>query len=81
MKLRFKENGKSVFAHTLNGSAIALPRLVAALLENNQSDAGIMIPEALAKYTGFEYIIKLLSRHKIGLKVYYFCFMYTMDNL
>jgi seryl-tRNA synthetase len=56
MKLRFKENGKSVFAHTLNGSAIALPRVVAALLENNQTKNGIRIPESLVQYTGFEYI-------------------------
>lgn len=55
MKLRFKdENGKTRFCHTLNGSALALPRIVAALLENNQTDEGIRIPTALAKYTGFE---------------------------
>jgi seryl-tRNA synthetase len=57
MKLRFKdENGKTKLAHTLNGSALALPRIVAALLENHQSDKGIHIPEALQAYTGFEYI-------------------------
>ncbi len=57
MKLRFKdENGKMRFAHTLNGSALALPRIVAALLENNQTPEGIKIPKALVPYTGFEII-------------------------
>jgi seryl-tRNA synthetase len=55
MKLRFKDNdGKTKLAHTLNGSALALPRIVAALLENNQTPQGIKIPEALVPYTGFE---------------------------
>jgi len=54
MKLRIKDNsGKIQFAHTLNGSALALPRIVAALLENNQTSEGIRIPEALVGYTGF----------------------------
>ena len=54
MKLRYKdETGKMQLAHTLNGSALALPRIVAALLENNQTDKGIKIPEALVGYTGF----------------------------
>lgn len=58
MKLRFKdEEGKTRLAHTLNGSALALPRVVAALLENNQADDGIRIPAALQKFTGFEKII------------------------
>ena len=57
MKLRFKdENGKSRLAHTLNGSALALARIVAALLENNQTDAGIKIPAALQPYTKFDII-------------------------
>jgi len=57
LKLRFKgSSGKTQFAHTLNGSALALPRIVAAILENNQTERGIRIPEALVKYTGFEYI-------------------------
>ncbi len=57
LKLRFKdENGKSQLAHTLNGSALALPRIVAALLENNQTDDGILIPEALRSYTKFDII-------------------------
>lgn len=57
MKLRFKdENGKTRLCHTLNGSALALPRIVAALLENNQTPEGIRIPAALAKYTGFDNI-------------------------
>jgi seryl-tRNA synthetase len=57
MKLRFKdEDGKIRLAHTLNGSALALPRVVAALLENNQSAEGIKIPAALQKFTGFEII-------------------------
>ncbi len=55
LSLRFKETGekKTQLAHTLNGSALALPRIVAALLENNQSEEGIKIPEALHPYTGF----------------------------
>ncbi len=57
MKLRFKDkNGKSKLAHTLNGSALALPRIVAALLENNQTQEGIVIPEALRSYTKFDLI-------------------------
>lgn len=58
MKLRFKdeETGKTRLAHTLNGSALALPRIMAALLENNQTDKGIVIPEPLRKYTGFDII-------------------------
>ena len=57
LKLRFKgTTGKTQLAHTLNGSALALPRIVASILENNQTDKGIKIPEALVRYTGFEYI-------------------------
>ncbi len=56
-KIRFREtNGKPQLAHTLNGSALALPRIVATLLENNQTEKGIKIPKALVPYTGFEYI-------------------------
>ena len=47
-------------AHTLNGSALALPRIVAALIENNQTDKGITIPKALHSYTGFKIIDWLL---------------------
>lgn len=57
MKLRYKtKEGRTQLAHTLNGSALALPRIVAALLENNQTDDGICIPKALQAYTGFEMI-------------------------
>ena len=57
MKLRYKtDDGKINFAHTLNGSALALPRIVASLLENNQTEKGILIPKALVKYTGFDVI-------------------------
>jgi seryl-tRNA synthetase len=57
MKLRFKKGkDKPRLAHTLNGSALALPRIVASLLENNQTDKGIRIPKVLVPYTGFEYI-------------------------
>ena len=57
MKLRFKdENGKTHLAHSLNGSALALARIVAALLENNQTEEGITIPEALRPYTRFDII-------------------------
>jgi len=57
MKLRFKsKDGRTRLAHTLNGSALALPRIVAALLENNQEADQIRIPAALVPYTGFEAI-------------------------
>ncbi len=57
LKLRFKgADGKSHLAHTLNGSALAFPRVVAALIENNQSSEGIRIPQALIPYTGFDLI-------------------------
>ena len=57
LKLRYKdENGKTQLAHTLNGSSLALPRVVAALLEDNQKDGYIEIPEVLRPYTGFDRI-------------------------
>jgi seryl-tRNA synthetase len=57
MKLRYRDaNGKIHLLHTLNGSALALPRIVAALLENNQDEAGIRIPKILVPYTGFDRI-------------------------
>ncbi len=58
LKLRYREEGvkKPQLAHTLNGSALALPRIVAALLENNQTSKGIKIPKVLIPYTGFELI-------------------------
>ncbi len=58
LKLRYKdENGKTQLAHTLNGSSLALPRILAALLENNQDEQGrVRIPEALQEYTGFPMI-------------------------
>ena len=56
MMLRFRDSGQNRLLHTLNGSALALARIVAALLENNQTDAGIVIPAALRPYTGFEII-------------------------
>ncbi len=57
LKLRFKDGqAKPQLAHTLNGSALALPRIVASLLENNQTSQGIKIPKALVPYTGFDLI-------------------------
>jgi seryl-tRNA synthetase len=57
MKLRFRSGtDKPQLAHTLNGSALALPRIVAALLENNQSPDGVIIPDVLRAYTGFDKI-------------------------
>ena len=57
LKLRFKDADKKThLCHTLNGSALALPRIVAALLENHQDENGIIIPEALRPYTGFDRI-------------------------
>ena len=57
LKCRYKaEGGKTQLLHTLNGSALALPRIVAALLENNQSSEGIRLPSVLHSYCGFEFI-------------------------
>jgi seryl-tRNA synthetase len=57
MKIRYRdENRKIQLVHSLNGSALALPRIVASLLENHQTEKGIKIPAALARYTGFEMI-------------------------
>ncbi len=57
LKVRFKNaDGKMQLAHTLNGSALALPRIVAAILENNQTEKGIKVPAVLVPYTKFEYI-------------------------
>lgn len=58
MKCRFKqaESGKNQLVHTLNGSALALPRILAAILENNQTPEGIRIPEVLRPYCGFDMI-------------------------
>jgi len=58
LKCRFKEKGgkQTRLVHTLNGSALALPRIVAAILENNQTESGIKVPEVLIPYTGFDMI-------------------------
>ncbi len=57
LKLRFKDtDGKKRLAHTLNGSSLALPRVVAALLENNQTEKGIKVPEVLQNFLGFDLI-------------------------
>jgi seryl-tRNA synthetase len=57
LKLRFKDSdGKTRLCHTLNGSALALPRIVATLLENNQTEEGVRIPDCLVPYTGFKLI-------------------------
>jgi seryl-tRNA synthetase len=62
LKLRYRDEKtkKPVLAHTLNGSSLALPRIVAALLENNQTGDGISIPEALQAYTGFQSIKRVV---------------------
>ncbi len=56
LKLRYKNEGKNQLCHTLNGSSLALPRVLAALLENHQTENGIRIPEVLIPYTGFSII-------------------------
>jgi seryl-tRNA synthetase len=56
LKLRYKSANKSQLLHTLNGSALALPRIVAAILENNQTEKGIKLPSAVVPYTGFDSI-------------------------
>jgi len=54
LKLRFKNSkGKSELAHTLNGSSLALPRVLAGILENYRTEKGIIIPDVLVPYTGF----------------------------
>ncbi|HZV68719.1 MAG TPA: serine--tRNA ligase [Saprospiraceae bacterium] len=59
MKMRYRDDkGKIQLVHTLNGSALALPRILVALLENNQSEKGIKLPKVLVPYTGFEWISK-----------------------
>lgn len=58
LKLRYRDESGNHLAHTLNGSALALARIVAALLENNQTEDGIVIPEVLRPYTGFDRIQK-----------------------
>ncbi|MEO6906125.1 MAG: serine--tRNA ligase [Ginsengibacter sp.] len=57
MKIRFKADGKTQLVHSLNGSSLALPRIVAALLENNQTEAGILLPKVLQSYFGNDRII------------------------
>ncbi|MBW8362372.1 MAG: serine--tRNA ligase [Kaistella sp.] len=56
LKCRYKSDGKTQLVHTLNGSALALPRIMAALLENNQTEDGIKIPAKIAAYTKFDLI-------------------------
>ena len=57
LKLRYKDiNEKNKLCHTLNGSALALPRVYAAILEINQTKNGIKVPKVLQKYTGFDMI-------------------------
>ncbi|MBV6879511.1 serine--tRNA ligase [Epilithonimonas ginsengisoli] len=56
LKCRYKSDGKSQLVHTLNGSAMALPRIMAALLENNQTEEGIKLPKKIADYAKFELI-------------------------
>jgi seryl-tRNA synthetase len=56
LKLRYRTAGKPLLAHTLNGSSLALPRIVAALLEHHQTPEGIRIPEPLRSYTGFDFL-------------------------
>ncbi|HNL07034.1 MAG TPA: serine--tRNA ligase, partial [Chitinophagales bacterium] len=57
LQLRYRDaNKKNRLAHTLNGSALALPRIMAALLENNQTPDGIVVPDVLCPYTGFSMI-------------------------
>jgi seryl-tRNA synthetase len=57
LKLRYKnQDNKTQLLHTLNGSALALPRVVAAILENNQQPEGVEVPKVLVPYTGFDII-------------------------
>ncbi|MBC8298447.1 MAG: serine--tRNA ligase, partial [Pelagibacterales bacterium] len=56
LKLRVDNNGNKILAHTLNGSSLALPRVVACILENFQTEKSIKIPKVLIPYTGFDKI-------------------------
>lgn len=56
LKCRYKTNGKTQLVHTLNGSSLALPRIMAAILENFQKDGEVKLPKIIAKYTGFDTI-------------------------
>ena len=57
LNLKFKDkDGKNYLLHTLNGSSLALPRVMAGLIENNQSKEGVKIPKALIPFTGFDII-------------------------
>jgi seryl-tRNA synthetase len=58
MKIRYKDGKKNALVHTLNGSSLALPRIIACLLENNQTEKGIKLPKVMATYFGNEYITK-----------------------
>ena len=58
MNLKIKDGNSKELAHTLNGSALALPRILASILENNQEGNSISIPKVLHKYTGFKLISK-----------------------
>ena len=79
LKLRYRnEEGKTTLAHTLNGSALALPRIIAALLENNQTSDGITIPDVLRKYTGFDKIKLRFSLHETNCSVI-FPFLSTLE--
>lgn len=63
LRIKSKDNKKKILAHTLNGSALALPRIVAALLENNQTSTGIRIPSMLVPFTGFDIIRENLHKN------------------
>jgi seryl-tRNA synthetase len=54
--LRYRTEGKPQLAHTLNGSALALPRILAALLEHHQTPEGVRIPDVLRPYAGFDFL-------------------------
>ena len=56
LKCRYKVDGKTQLVHTLNGSAMALPRIMAALLENNQNEDGIKLPKIVAEYAKFDLV-------------------------
>ena len=63
LNLKIKDGEKKIMAHTLNGSALALPRIIAALLENNQTTEGILMPKKIIEYTGFDKILPPSNPH------------------
>jgi seryl-tRNA synthetase len=64
LNCKYKEGGKNKLVHTLNGTGLALPRIVATILETYQTEEGIIVPDALREYTGFKMIDHFVCESK-----------------